>query len=113
MPAEDEAQQPLLRSDHRNWDDRDVARARCQETDAGLAPLQGAGLTPVPLREEPEDLATREDAESGHESAAVALATTHREGTRVADKEPEQRNSKRLDLRHVAHGPIEADRDQR
>src|SRR5688500_4016426 len=111
MPAEHQAEQPLLRPDHRERDDRDVTCARCEETDAGLAPLKGTGLTPVPLREESGDLATGEDAQCGHESAAVALAATHREGTRVADKEPEHRKCESLDLRHVAHGQIEADRD--
>src|SRR5688500_13979080 len=113
MPAQHEAEQSLLRPDHRERDDRDVARARREETDAGLAPLKDTGLTPVPLREESEDLAASEDAQCGHERATVALAPTHREGTGVADNEAEDRECEGLDLRRVTHGQIEADRDQR
>lgn len=113
MPAEDEAEQGLLRSDHPEGNDRYVASARCEETDARLAPQKGACLTPVPFWEESQDLTTREHAQSGHKSTPVALAATHWEGTGVPDDEPEQRKSKSLDLRHVADREIKVDRDQR
>src|SRR5688572_13698637 len=113
MPAKDESKQRLLGADHRDRHDRNVTRARGEEADAGFAPDERTALAPVPLREEPEDLAAREHAKRGHQRTAITLTPPDRERTGGTHEISEQRNVEGLDLGHVAHRQIERDRDER
>ena len=86
---------------------------RGEESDAGLAAQQRAALAPMTLRKEPEDLTTLQHTERRHESPTIALTASHRERAGRAHDVAEQRIAEGLDLRHVPHGQVERDRDER
>src|SRR5438132_2174779 len=113
MTAEDQAEQRLLRPDHRDRDQWDLRMPRCEESHTGLAAQHRAALAPMTLGKEPEDLTALEHTERRHESTTIALTSSHRERTGRPDDVAEQRIAECLDLRHVPHGQIERDRDER
>src|SRR6266516_301868 len=86
---------------------------RREESDTRLAAQHRAALAPMTLRKEPEDLTALEHTERRHESATIAFTTSHRERAGRAHDVAEQRIAERLDLRHITHGQIERDRDER
>src|SRR5688572_32878904 len=113
MSPEHEAQQGLLRSDHRYRHDGYVPGTRSEEADARFASDQRTALAPVSFWKEPEDLSAGQHAQRGDESSAVAFTPSYGERAGVPNEESEQRIVERLDLRHVADRQIKVDRDQR